>query len=44
MLKKWTNILQKSYGVYTARFSKYIGSFINIMHERVNILSPFFFY
>ena len=29
------NILQKSCGVHTARFLKYVWSFYNIMHERV---------
>ena len=32
---KWPNILQKSCGVNTARFLKYVWSFYNIMHERV---------
>ena len=30
------NILQKSCGVATARFLKYVWSFFNIIHERVN--------
>ena len=33
---KWTNTLQKSCGVNTARFLKYVCPFYNIMHERVN--------
>ena len=33
---KWPNILQKSCGVNTARFLKYVRPFYNIMHERVN--------
>ena len=31
---KWQNILQKSCGVHTARFLKYVWPFYNIMHER----------
>ena len=34
---KWPNILQKSCGVNTARFLKYVWPFFNIMHERVNL-------
>ena len=33
---KWPNILEKSCGVSTARFLKYVWPFYN-MHERVNI-------
>ena len=33
ILLKWPNILQKYYGVHTARFSKYVLQFSNIMHE-----------
>ena len=33
---KGPNILSKSCGVYIARFLKYVWSFYNIMHERVN--------
>ena len=33
---KWPNILQKSCGVHTARFLKYVWQFYNIMHEKVN--------
>ena len=33
---KWPNILQKSCGVNTARFLKYVRPFYNIMYERVN--------
>ena len=32
---KWPNILQKSCGVNTARYLKYVWPFYNIMHERV---------
>ena len=32
---KWPNILQKSCGVHTASFLKYVSPFYNIMHERV---------
>ena len=32
---KWPNILQKSCGVNTARFLKYVWPIYNIMHERV---------
>ena len=32
---KWPNILQKSFGVNTARFLKYVWPFYNIIHERV---------
>ena len=39
---KWSNILQKSCGVHTARFLKYVWPFYNIMHERVNKLPPNF--
>ena len=35
---KWPNILLKSCGVHTARFSKYVWPFYNIMHERVNFI------
>ena len=38
---KWPNILQKSRGVHTARFLKYVWSFYNIMHERVNAFLTF---
>ena len=37
---KWPNILQKSCGVHTARFLKYVWSFYNIMHERVKPYHP----
>ena len=40
---KWLNILQKSYGVNTARLLKYVWLFYNIMHERVNALLLFCF-
>ena len=33
---KWPDILQKSCGVDTARFLKYVWPFYNIMHERLN--------
>ena len=36
-VEKLPNILLKSYGVHTARFLKYVWSFFNIMHERVNL-------
>ena len=32
---KWPNILQKSCGVNTTRFLKYVWPFYNIMHQRV---------
>ena len=32
---KWPNILEKSCGVNTARFLRYVWLFYNIMHERV---------
>ena len=32
---KWPNILEKSCGVNTARFLKYVWPFYNIMHKRV---------
>ena len=35
---KWPSILQKSCGVHTARFLKYVWPFYNIMHERVKYL------
>ena len=34
------NILQKSCGVHTGRFLKYVWPFYNIMHERVNRTNP----
>ena len=37
-VEKWPNILQKSGGVHTARFLKYVWSFSNVMHERVKEL------
>ena len=36
---KWPNILQKSCGVYTARFLKYVWPFYKIMDERVRSTS-----
>ena len=39
---KWPNILQKSCGVHTARFLKYVWPFYNIMYERVK--KPFEFF
>ena len=40
-VEKWPNILEKSCGVNTARFLKYVWQFYNIMHERVNEMSKF---
>ena len=34
-IKKWPNTLQKSCGVNSAKFLKYIWPFSNIMHEKV---------
>ena len=34
--EKWPNILLKSCGASTVRFSKYVRPFFNIMQERVN--------
>ena len=39
---KWPNVLQKSCGVHTARFLKYVSPFYKIMHERVNNLDRMF--
>ena len=36
-VKKWPNMFEIFYGVHTARFLKYVWSFFNIMHERVNL-------
>ena len=33
-IKKWSNMLQKSCGVHTARFLKYVWPFFKIMDER----------
>ena len=34
-IAKWPNVFQKSCGVETARFLKYVWPFCNTMHERV---------
>ena len=34
-VEKWLNILQKSCGVHTAIFLKYVWPFFNTMHETV---------
>ena len=34
---KWPNIFEKSCGVHTAGFLKYVWPFHNIMYERVNV-------
>ena len=34
--QKWSNVLQKSCGVNTARFDKNVWAFFNIMQEMVN--------
>ena len=35
-VEKWLNILQKSCGIHTARFLKYVWTFFDIMNGRVN--------
>ena len=39
MLKKWSNVLSKSYCANTVRFLKYVWPFFNIIYERVNHFS-----
>ena len=38
VLKKWPSILQKSYGVNTARFLKQVWPFFKLLHERVRLI------
>ena len=42
-VEKWPDIHQKSWGVYTARFLKYVCPFFNIMHKRVEMHQKMFF-
>ena len=43
-VEKWPDIHQKSWGVYTARFLKYVSPFFNIMHKRVEMHQKMFFW
>ena len=40
-VEKWSDILQKSWGVKTARILKYVWPFYNIKHGRVNFIVSF---
>ena len=35
-VEKWPKIIKKSCGAHSARLSRYVWPFFNVMHEKIN--------